>query len=97
MFAPVLNPLYRAIEQHGGNRDRHVFWIKHQLGTKAPADIRRDHPHLVFITPQQRGEHAHRGMRRLCRTPYRKPVLGGVMHGHDTPAFNGMAPAAVLP
>ena len=97
MLEPILDPLYRPLEEHRGEAGNHILRVKDQLGPEAAADIGRDHAHLVLVAPEHVAEQPLRRVRHLRRAPQRQPVFERVVRRHGAAALDRMAAAAVLP
>ena len=96
MLASVLDPFHRASQHPCRHRHRSFIRVKDQLGAKTAAQVRGNHPHLVFVQPQQVNQNALVRMRRLGGTPYGQVVFQPVVVGDHAAAFHGRAAAPVL-
>ncbi len=66
VLASILDPLDRAAEADGSGGDCRILAIERALGTKAAADLRRYHAHLMVAIIQHVHERALEAVRALA-------------------------------
>ncbi len=96
MFAAILDPFHRSLQQQSGQRDRDFLGIEDELGAKAAAHIGRDDAQPVFVEAQQIEQIALGGVRRLRRGPDRHLVVEFVIVRDDAASLEAVRHAAML-
>ena len=69
MFAPVLDPFHRRVQQLCRQRDGNFFAIGDILGAEPTADIRRDDTNAALVDSEQSHDGGTNFMRHLGRRP----------------------------
>ena len=96
VLAPVFDPLDRALEPHGDDRQQHIIRLRgHDLGTKTAADEGGDDPHLVLEQAQAGGDAVAQRDGRLGGGPDGHVVRAFVPIDDDAAVFHRAAGAAV--
>ena len=97
MLAPVFDPFHRPGHLQRRRGDHRLFGIKDRLGSKAAADIGRDHADRLQIAVEQIGQRLAAEMRRLRSGPDREQVGRRIVTGEHRARFHRHAAAAMLP
>ena len=79
----VLNPLHRATQPHGQQRDQEVLGVELTAHAETAAHIRLDEVDPVFGKVQQVGQDRAVEVRDLCWTPHRQEAAAGLEVGNQ--------------
>ena len=96
MLAAILDPLDRAADDPGGERDHGLLGVEDEFGPEPAADIGSDHAQPVLGATQQVGKHRVRAMRHLGAAPDREPAVIGIETGEHPPALDRVSQPLVL-
>ncbi len=88
VLAAVLHPLDRLARDEGRDDRADVPGIDGHLVAEPAADVRGDHPDLVFGQTRDEGVEGAVGVRRLARRPQRELAGDPVVVGHGTAGFH---------
>src|SRR5215510_13729860 len=96
MLATILDPLDRAPQPAGQERNQQVFRVDVSLEAEAAADIERDAAYARFRKPQDGSRLAAHPMHDLGGRPDRHAVRPRVMDADDAAALHGRGGIAVM-
>ena len=97
VLAPVLDPLDRPTELHGGVGHQVVFRVELAADSEAAAHVGLHEVDAVLGHFQQRRQHRAVEVRHLGHAPHRQLVPPGVPGRHQTAGLHGVAGVAVRP
>ncbi len=89
ILRPVLDPLDGSLQLYGQPGDEHLLRVEHHdLGSKAAADERRDHAHLMFRQVEHGCQAIANRDGSLGGVPYRQPLAAFVPVGDNAPILH---------
>ena len=97
VLAPILDPLDRPPELHGGVGDQVVLRVELAADAEAAAHVGLDEVDTVLRHLQQRRQHRAVEVRHLGHAPYRQLVPARVPGRHQAAGLHGVAGVAVRP
>ncbi len=90
----VLEPAHGPRHAPRDERDQDVLRIDDELGAEAPADVGRDHAHLVRRQVEEIRDELADLVRHLGGRPHRELAERGIPVRHEPARLHGLAPAA---
>ena len=88
-FQPVGGVFHRFAEHFRNRGNRHFLAVDVDLEAETAADIRRNHPHLVFRNIEMTGVDVLHLIRRLVRLMDGQAFLDRIPFRQDRPSFEG--------